>query len=182
MTYFLLLNLGFFFAALTNLPAAQVTPNNDALEVFRGRQGPYEIAVSVQPEQPTVGTVHFSVTLLDAETSQPIQDAQVVVVAIAPQGEPRYGSPALNSPAVPSSYIGNITFYSPGQWNVEVRVQTAAQGEAEVSFPLDIAPQATPPAIEGVFVLVLIIAALVGGAAYVWYSARRQRRASAANR
>lgn len=178
MTYLLLLHVALFFAALPNLPTAQVTPTSDALEVFNGRQGPYEIAVTVQPEQPSVGTVHFSVRVVDAETSQPIEGAQVVVVATAPQGEPVYGSPALSSPAAPSSYIGNITFYSPGQWSVEVRVQTAEQGEAEVGFPLDIAPQATPPAFEGVFVLALIIAALVGGAAYIWYSARRHHRTS----
>ena len=45
----------------------------DVAEIFRGRAGAYEITVGVLPEEPALGRVHFSVTVSDAETSQPIR-------------------------------------------------------------------------------------------------------------
>ena len=44
----------------------------DRFEIFRGQEGPYLVIVGIQPEKPVVGTVHISITALEAETLLPV--------------------------------------------------------------------------------------------------------------
>ena len=148
----------------------------NALEIFSGRVGSYQIAVAVQPEAPKVGPVHFSISLTDAETSLGVTDATIVIIANDEGGEPTYQAPALNTPRSPQSYEANISFLASGRWTVEVRVESAGLGPAVVSVPLDVEKLSIAANSWGALVLLGLIAVLIGGAAYVGYSARRARR------
>lgn len=176
----LLVNALFLLAVVGPITYA-FAQSNEAFELFRGRNGPYEVSIGIQPDKPVVGIVHFSVVVVDLETSQPVENANVLIIANNPEGEPTFQSPALNHPREPEFYEGNINFRSPGQWSILVRINTPDKAEVEVITPLNIRPHITNPGIEGTFVLSLIVLALVGGSIYVWYSGRRQKRALRAN-
>ncbi len=147
------------------------------LQLYRGPAGPYEIIITVQPHKPRVGTVHFGVTILDPETQTLVEDAHVLIVAYNPEGEPTYQTPALNDPATPIHYKGNIIFRSSGQWSLLTKIETEKHGEVTASTPIHIAEAASVSSVEGLFMLILVTLALIGGAAYVAFSIRRAQRA-----
>ena len=157
-------------------PAGRALANGDAVEIFRGQEGPYEVIVGIQPVEPVVGTVHFSVTPLDASTSLPVTDAEITIVANDERGEPTYQARALNTPTSPQYYDANFTFEAPGTWTLLVQVKSEGLGEATATVPLTVREQSITPSPAGAFVLLIIVVALVGGSLYLWHSARRQRR------
>ena len=164
---------------LALVPGARALGDDgDAVEIFRGRQDSYEVAVAIRPESPEVGAVHVMVTLLEAATSRPVDDAEIVIVAHDEQGRPTYQVRALNTPSSPQPYVANITFKSPGAWTLLVQVESEELGQATVSAPLTVIEQSITPSAAGAFVLLGVVAVLAGGSFYLWYSARRRRRAS----
>lgn len=152
----------------------------ERLELFRGQDGLYQIIVEVQPQNPTIGMLHFSVTPLDIETMLPVDDAFITVIAITEQGKPAFQAPALPAPDSPLYYDANINFTVSGAWSLMVKVESERLGEAEVIMPLDIGVSPFPSGGEGTVVYVIMLAILVGGIAYVWYSARRKLKQRAA--
>ena len=165
-------------ALLTLAPAEGASANGHAVEIFRGREGSYEIIVAILPEEPVVGTVHFSVTPLDAVTLLPVTDSEIVIVANDSGGEPTYQTRALNTPKSPQHYEANITFESAGRWTLEIEVKSDDLGEVTVTVPLNVGEQSITPGGSGAVVFLVLLAVLAGGAVYVWHSARRQRRAT----
>lgn len=163
-------------ALLTLAPFESVSANGHAVEIFRGNEGSYEIIVRILPEEPVVGTVHFSITPLDAVTLLPVTDSEILIVANDSGGEPTYQARALNTPKSPQDYEANISFESAGRWTLEIEVKSDDLGEATVTVPLNVGKQSIPPSGWGAIVLLAVVAVLVGGAIYVWHSGRRQRR------
>ena len=163
-------------AALVQMASSPVFANGDGSEIFRGREGPYEIIVGVQPERLLVGSIHFTVTPLDTETSLPVLKAEITLVAHDPQGRPSVQARAVNAPGSRRYYDANMTIDSPGEWTVVVEVSTEALGRATFTVPLKVEEAALSPRVAGTVVWSVVLAILAGGAAYVWYSARRARR------
>ena len=157
-------------------PGERVSVFDKPLQLHRGPAGPYEVIITIQPHKPKVGTVHFGVTILDPVTQALVEDARVLIVAYNPEGEPTYQTPALNDPATPIHYKGNIIFRSTGQWSLLTKIETEEHGEVTATTPINIAEAATVPSVEGMFMLALVTLALVGGSAYVVYSIRRAQR------
>ena len=166
----------FALALAAALGLGTIWANGGAVEIFRGNQGPYELVVGVLPEEPAVGTVHLSVTPLDALSSRIVTDAEILVVANDPEGDPTYQARALNTPASPQVYETNITFESPGAWTLLVTVENQALGQTTFTIPLAIAPPAIPSGRSGTYVFVGIMVVLIAGGLWVWHSGRRQRR------
>ena len=147
------------------------------MEIHRSQEGLYEIIVAVQPEVPVVGSVHVTVTPLDAETSAPVASAEVVVTASDAEGRAAYQVRAVNSPASPRYYDANITFERAGSWTLQVEVGSDDLGRATVFVPLQVGESPLAPGIAGTVVWLAIIAVLVGGALLIWRAAsRRQER------
>ena len=174
----LLVALGLLVALTAAMPIGRASANGGAAEIFRGRAGSYEIVVAILPEKPVVGTVHFSVTLRDIRTSEPVTDAEVDIVAHDPSGQPMYQARALNTPGSPQRYEANISFESPGTWTLAVAVQSERLGSGEVTVPLEVEERAIGPGQVGSVVWLVVVAVLVGGAVYVWHSSRRAQRAA----
>lgn len=158
-------------------PGGRTNPFDKPLQIYRGAAGPYETIITVQPHKPRVGTVHFGVTIFDPATQTLVEDARVLIVAYNPEGEPTYQTPALNDPATPIHYKGNIIFRSSGQWSLLTKIETEEHGEVTASTPIHIAEAVSTASVEGLFMLVLVTLALCGGASYVIYSIRRAQRA-----
>ena len=162
---------------------ASMTPtalsNGDSVEIYRERGGGYEMVVGVLPERPTVGVVHVTITLLDAESGDPVSDARVVVVAYDELGNARYQARAVNTPAAPRYYDANFTIETEGNWTLVVEVQSDRLSLATFNVPLSIGAQTYEPGLGGLLIWLLVIAAFVGGGAYVWYSSVRASRRAA---
>ena len=156
--------------------SGQAWAGGDVAEIFRGRAGAYEISLGVLPEEPALGRVHFSVTVSDAESSQPIADAEVVLVAVDEHGREEYQSRALNTPDDPLCYDANITFESAGHWTIVVKVDSAGAGKGSVDVPLEVSDPALTPGPAGTVLFVVVLAVLTGGGLYLWRSSRRALR------
>ena len=149
--------------------------NGGSVEIFRAKQGAYELVVGVQPEVPVVGRTHFTITPFDLSTSLPVIHAEIVIVAHNPQGEPTYEVRAVNHPLAIEYYDANITFESPGDWTLMVTIRHDTLRRATFAVPLHVGEQPVGPSLAGTIVWLAVVATLAGGSVYVWYRARRQR-------
>ena len=150
--------------------------NGDSVEIYRGRGGAYEITVGVLPEDTAVGAVHFSVTISDAQTSRPVTDAEVTLVALNDSGREVYQARAVNTPIQPVYYDANITFESAGAWTIRVDVETPELGQGSVDVPLEVREPLLTPGTAGTFLFLGVIVVLVGGGIYVWRASKRALR------
>lgn len=150
--------------------------NGNTIEVYRGKAGGYEVIVGVLPAKPAVGQVHFSVTPRNAQDSQLVGHARILMVAYDPEGNAAYQTLAVNSPAAPEYYDANFNIEAAGVWTFVVELSSAELGDARVSFPLAIEAPASSPGIAGTVLWVVIFAALVAGSLYLWRSSRRALR------
>ena len=171
-----MLPFGLLISLLTGVSSAFA--NGDAVEIFRGEEGSYGIIVRILPKDPVVGIIHFSVTPLDAQSSLPVTDAIIVIVANNQLGEPSYQVRALNTPASAQDYEANITFESAGTWTLMVEVRSDSLGRAIFAVPVNLEEQPVGPGSVGAIVFLGVFMVLVGGGVYVYYSARRQASSS----
>ena len=163
-------------------PSERESVFDKPLQLHRGPAGPYEVIITIQPHRPKVGTVHFGVTILDPASQSLVEDAHVRIVAFPPNPDDRaLQTPALNDPATPIHYKGNIIFRTAGQWNLVAEIQTAEHGEVTAATPVNIAEASQVASVEGLFMLVLVTLALGGGTAYVIFSIRRAQRSRASS-
>jgi hypothetical protein len=133
------------------------------------------MTMSVLPETPLVGIVHFEVTLTNTGTGQPVTGAEVLLIADDDKGNPTYQTLALNSPMNRERYQGNMTFERAGEWSVRVRVTDKQLGDSEFTVPLTVGEVALGPGLAGTYIWLLVVVVLVGGAFLVFRSARRKR-------
>ena len=164
-------------AFVLSVGAPEVSANGDTLEIYRTREGPYEIAVGILPRIPKVGTVHFSVTPLDAETALPVVRAVVTLTAKDSDGNAVYFVRAVNSPAARQYYDANILFEESGLWLIEVGVDSESLGESTVLVPLDIEEAAISEGLTGTIVWAVFIGVIAAVGLYLW---RRQSRRNSA--
>ena len=93
--------------------------------------GPYLLRVGVLPGDPSVGPLHVSILILDAESEEAVGDA-VVGVSLTGAGTPG-GTEAVNSPQSPQLYEGNLSLDSLGDWAVTLEIDSP-RGPASHSF------------------------------------------------
>ena len=133
------------------------------------------MGLAVLPYPPKVGHVHFSITLSDAETSLDVTDAEVTIVANDEGGEPTYQARALNTPQEPRFYDDEHQLQGSGKLVTGGEGRQPRSGRHDLQrVPLEIEMQSIAAAPEGTLVFIGLMIVLVGGATYVWYSARRR--------
>ena len=152
---------------------APADANGRSVEVFRTIEGSYELIVALQPAEPVVGAVHFTITPVDAATSAPVTDARVEILARGPGGSPAYHAVAVNSPAEPEYYDFNLTLGQQGEWTLTVDVSSEALGQASVTLSFFVDARPLEPGVASTFVWLLVIGAFVSGILYLWRTSRR---------
>ena len=140
--------------------AAQDLQEDGASQIFWGRGGSYEVTINILPAEPAIGIVHFSVGLLNASTSLPVNDAEVSIIAKDDRGQSRFRTRALNTPGSPKAYEANITFDSAGVWTLLVEVRTNDMGQAVVTSPIHVREQSLEPNAAGGLVLAGVVIVL----------------------
>ena len=161
-------------AALIASSGPAALANGAGAEIFRGVQGPFELVVRVQPEEPALGAVHVTFEPTAAVTGEPVEDAVIEVLARDAEGADRYVVVAVNTPRERQYYDANITFHEAGEWTLVVDVEQPGTGSATFEVPMTVVPQLIPArGVAGTAVFLLIGAALVGGVVFLWYQSRR---------
>ena len=146
-----------------------------AVEIFREVDGQFEIVVAALPERPRVGTVHFSVTPLEASTGAVVSDANVTLTVRRGPDQRPIVARALNTPAAPHYYDANVTFATAGDWSMSVEVRSDELGEATVEIPLTVDDLRLVPSSAAGYVFLGVLIVLVGVPLLLWFNLRRSR-------
>ena len=101
-----------------------------------------------------------------SSTTEPIEKA--IITVVIRQGENAFQSRAVNSPSSPTIYDANLTFETPGEWEVEIKISTHPNIEDKLSFQLSIlgAGSATSNA-AGIFFL-FVFSVLITGSIFLY--------------
>ena len=165
--------MGLAFAAVLCLVTGVTTALADggSTEIFRTKQGPYEIIVGIIPATPVVGVIHFSVTVVGANSGDPVSDAMVTIAAQGPQ-DLAAGPVTIVNTATSYYYDANITVAAIGDWQFQVTVDSPL-GKERVTFPLRVQTVTVNwGAIASVLVAILLVVPLV----VLGYQSLRRRR------
>jgi hypothetical protein len=187
ITFTLALIAGFSIAAISYAPASAQETRESGRQFGRAEDGPYAITLYGLPEQPLVSKFGFTVTVESLEQSAPVDDATVFVIAIDPDGEREWRSPALSFPPNPTSFVGNAprppsrAFTTSGDWLLEITVD-GAEGRSVVRFPITVAGSARRGTGGAGVMFAIAIGAVVAIAALLTWRIRRiqRRRAKSA--
>ena len=160
-------------AALAHLFAGTAAAQPDDSDHVR-YSGAHDITVVPANLNLGAGSAQYSVIVTDPATGEPVSDARVVLVAALREESNPGWAIALNSPANPAQYDVHLKLDSTGSWAIS----------ADVSSPLgadlvDVGVLEVPSVnrlTQGTWVFVGVFSAILGGIAYVWWSARRDYR------
>ena len=169
-------------AGLTAAVYAQSDEDFDPL--FVRPAGDFEVGVRWLPPAPQVGFVNVALKPTIAATGEPVTDARVVVVAersLVVNGEsvmePDFEVVAVNNPEEPTVYRANMKFEEAGNWVLHIQIDSPTSGSADFRAPIVTLPPPIEPGLEGGWVLLGIVIALLAGSAYLVISSRRARAA-----
>jgi hypothetical protein len=134
--------------------------------IHYGTAGEYDLKISIIPHEPVSGSVHFHIEPTLSSTTEPIEKA--IITVVIRQGENAFQSRAVNSPSSPTIYDANLTFETPGEWEVEIKISTHPNIEDKLSFQLSIlgAGSATSNA-AGIFFL-FVFSVLITGSIFLY--------------
>lgn len=142
--------------------------------------GPYIIEIDISPDPPTARGVLVAVTVADAATGEPIDNADVRVLTVNQEDGTLGDTPTRNSSVFPGYYRTPLT-PEPGTWSLQIFIASDL-GEVVIDQPPLVIPSLNPP-IAGTLTFALVMVAIVGVSTYLWWSSwkARRRRAAAAN-
>ena len=176
-----LLVLAALFAGLwqADSAAAQTDEEFPRQVIVNAVSGDYEIVVAVTGVRSVVGPQRLVITVREVETKEWVTDARVSVFATPPDGGRRLYSPALNSPADPTTYISQIPLNDEGAWVMDFEV-TAAGVLVATEGVLEVQPRVRGSGASvpyGTAVLGLIVVAFLGGAGWLVLQSRKAMKA-----
>ena len=159
-------------AAFSLLPATAAAQDSTKEEVRYA--GAHDIRVVPVNYNLGVGSAQFAVFVTDPATGEPVPDAKVVMLAeSAEEGNPGWAI-ATNSPATPERYIVHLKLDSTGEWHIKVDVSSSLGADLADVTTLEV--PSLNRLTQGSWVYAGVLAAILGGVAYVWWSARRNYR------
>lgn len=156
----------------------QATPSllaqeQSAIEV-RQTAGPYDVGVLMERSNLSLGRVRFIITVKDRASGEPVTGAKIQIrTKHQAEGNEGYAD-AFSIPKFPGTYNAQTRFVTPGAYLVSVEVQGPLGNGTVLLEPLHILSQRRFT--SGSFVFVGLTLVLVGGAAYVWWSASREKK------
>ena len=169
-------------AGLTAAVHAQSDEDFDPL--FVRPAGDFEVGVRWLPPAPQVGIVNVALKPTIAATGEPVTDARVLIVAersLVVNGEsvmePDFEVVAVNNPEAPTVYRANMKFEEAGNWVLHIQIDSPTSGQADFRAPIVTLPPPIEPGLEGGWVFLGIVIALLAGSAYLVISSRRARAA-----
>lgn len=161
------------------LPGAAASANSlgqEAGSLHQGIAGPHRVTVEVVPPIPIAGKVQFRVRPVEDSTSLAVSDAEIEIY-LGRDGREELKTPALNSPADRTTYIGNAEIDQVGNWNVRVQVKSDA-GSGDFTFAMPVRPRVRSGSglAAPTFVYLGAAVLILGGVGWLVMSSRRARR------
>ena len=144
----------------------------DVLEIG-GISGPYELEAFISPAIPTLGSAKAFVRVKNAQTGDPVANAEVRITITGSNTNSSGWVIALNSPANPETYSTEIDFQHPGEWFLTFQV-TSIIGVGHLDAEIQVPP--SPRTGSGVFIWVLILIALGAITVRIWWGTRTTAR------
>ncbi len=133
-----ILVLGLGLPAATVASATTVSANGAVRVEKEEVVGPYRLQVGILPGIPTVGILHLSIIVQDAENETVITDAAVVVSAQGPAGSAGVAPvQAVNTPLDPESYEVDVPLDTAGSWTISLETD-GRLGKASLDLPLQV--------------------------------------------
>ena len=106
--------------------------------VQNARAGPYELQVGIFPGKPTVGNLHLSILVKDAEAGTPFTEATIMVAAQGPAGATDVAPvQATTTPQSPQFYDVDIHLDVEGNWILTLDMDSRL-GQASLDVPLEV--------------------------------------------
>ena len=167
---------------LTQHQVVHAQRSDESLRIHSEIIDDYEVIVGVRPHKPTIGVVYISVSPIYTRDQTPINDAKVMIVAHKPDGTPTYQSPAIQNPAKPQFYVGNINFRSAGIWHLEIDIETPEGSSLSTTTPLNIQEMGYNSGPAGTILLLIIVASICLVTTYLWISSKKNRKAAKEHR
>jgi len=144
----------------------QLEAHGNMKNIHFGTTGEYDLIVSIIPHEPVSGSVHFHIEPTLSSTAEPLEKA--IVTVVIRQGENAFQSRAVNSPSSPTIYDANLTFETPGEWEVEIKISTKPDIEDKISFQLYILDAGSPTSnAAGIFFL-FVFSVLITGSIFLY--------------
>ena len=170
---------------LTGLTAAVHAQSDEDFDpLFVRTAGDFEVGVRWLPPAPQVGIVNIALKPTVAATGETVTDARVLLVAersLVVNGEsvmePDFEVVAVNNPEEPTVYRANMKFEEAGNWALHIQIDSPTSGQADFRAPIVTLPPPIEPGLEGGWVFLGIVIALLAGSAYLVISSRRARAA-----
>ena len=131
--------------------------------------GPYLLRVGILPADPSLGPLHVSILLREANGGAAVNDATVSVALTGPGAAGQ--APAPNSPQSPELYEGNLWLDALGDWSVTLDIDSPL-GRATHAFNVRAAAEG---GFNLMWVIVAAAAVLVAGS-LAWSQWQRRRR------
>ena len=150
--------------------------NGESVTVFEGSDGPYTVTVGVLPEEPKVGSVHITVAPVYTDSSEPVEGAQVEILATESEGEEAYHTFAVSVPEEPQYYDGNLLIEHTGTWTLKVTVSKEGEGVGEFELTLEVTEDIPNAGRLGTALWAGIVAVVFGGGVYMTIAIRRSQR------
>lgn len=144
----------------------QLEAHGDMKNIHYGTAGEYKLKVSIIPHEPVSGSVHFHIEPTSSSTTEAIEKA--IITVVIRQGEDAFQSRAVNSPSSPTIYDANLTFETPGEWEVEIKISTKPNIEDKISFQLYVLDAGSPTSnAAGIFFL-FVFSVLITGSIFLY--------------
>jgi hypothetical protein len=152
---------------------AAVSKLGEVLEID-GISGPYEIKAFVSPAIPTLGSAKAFVRVNNAQTGNPVSDADVRITITGSNTNSSGWVIALNSPDNPETYSTEINFQHPGKWLLNFQV-TSVIGIGHLDTTIEVPP--SPRSGSGIVIWLLILIALGAITLRIWWGTKVTARA-----
>ena len=164
---------------LWGLPAVALA-QEDSSQEFQVQAGAYRITVIADPSRLSLGTVLYTITVVNSENAEPVSDARVTINTSSEAEDIVGWAAALHRPSSPGTYEATVQLDAGGTWRSSVEVSSSL-GRVEVEVPPLTIPQARQTRSGSLVFLGVFLAILLGVAYLIWSSRKAIKAREAAS-
>jgi hypothetical protein len=156
--------------SLWGLPAAALAQEDSSKE-FQVQAGAYRITVIADPSRLSLGTVLYTITVVNSENAQPVTDARVNINTSNEVKDVEGWAVALHQPSNPGTYEATVQLDAASTWHSSVEVSSSL-GRVEVEVPPLTIPEPRQTR-SGSLVFLGVFLAIFLGVSYLVWSSRK---------
>ena len=143
----------------------------DSSQEIQVQAGAYRINIIADPSRLSLGTVLYTITVVNSENAQPVSDARVTINTRHEEEDIVGWAAALNRPSNPGTYEATVQLDAGATWHTSVEVSSSL-GRVEVEVPPLTIPEPRQTR-SGSLVFLGIFLAILLGVAHLVRSSRK---------